>query len=988
MADPTGGTLVRMAADFPAVPATPAAERVLLLAGSSVEEVERQLQGSETDLLGRDDACAAPKGGPCRLAIVAPTVRQLTLARGIVAQGVPWRGRNDVWFTGAPLHSKHAPGQLAFLFPGLEQDFAPRVDDVAHHFGLVRPELGNTAVLGRHGLSVIAVGRILDAALRELGITPDLVAGHSVGEWNAMISAGIHPRDAFEQFAASFDTDAVRVPGLVFAALGCGAEQAAQVIDGLDDVVVSHDNCPHQSIICGEEAVVAATLDRLGAQGITGQVLPFRSGFHSPMLAPYLDRLLKGFAGLPVRPPTVPVWSATTVAPYPDDPAGVRDLAARHLLEPVRFGPLVRRLYEEGVRAFIQVGTGSLPGFVADALQGSAHLTMSSNIAKRSGLDQLRRVLAALWVEGWAPCFDRLPTCSSARPAKFHTAEHPVLAEFESVLQDVAAAARAIIDSWTATTARPVTRTDTTTTRQAARTHATTTRVLSLDTMPYLADHCLIRQPTDWPEAADRYPVVPMTTMLELIAEAARDLVPGRTVIGVRNFRALRFLAVAPPSTVTVDATLDGDGNVTVVINGFAQGTALLADGYPVPSDGSDRPLRAEGPCRVTAMALYEDRWMFHGPRFQGVVELGPIGDNGVRGVFAASSTPGALLDNAGQLLGFWIMERMPGNRVAYPTGIERVHWYGPRPRDGDQVSCVVRICSITDTEVVADLELQAGGRLWARIDRWISRRFCTDDVTWPILLFPEHSRIAQRQDGGWFLARDRWPDPGSRELIMRQYLSATERAEYSRRNPRAGRQWLLGRIALKDAVRQWLWDTGAGPMHPVEITVGNHASGRPWVAGPFAEAPEVSLAHTGSLAAALVGDPGRSPGVGIDIEQVTDRDERTVAAIFTDAERDLLDATCSSVAERPSWVTRFWTAKEAVAKAAGTGLGGRPQRFAVERVDGNRLLVTAGQGTPSRWVQTLLGVEPEPYAMAWTPQDDTDHAPGQLSAHAGGAPR
>ncbi|MFY9806572.1 MAG: 4'-phosphopantetheinyl transferase superfamily protein, partial [Pseudonocardiaceae bacterium] len=869
----------------------------------------------------------------------------------------PWRGRNDVWFTSAPLHSKPAPARLAFLFPGLEPEFTPRVDDVADHFGLVRPELGDTAVLGAHGLGVIAVGRILDAALRELGITPDLVAGHSVGEWNAMISAGVHPREAFDRFAASFDADALRVPGLVFAALGCGAGQAAQVIDGLDDIVVSHDNCPHQSIICGEEAAVAAALARLRMLGVTGQVLPFRSGFHSPMLAPYLGRIMEGFARLPVLSPTVPVWSATTVAPYPDDPAGIRELAARHLLEPVRFGPLVRRLYEEGVRAFIQVGTGSLPGFVADALQGSAHLTTAANTAKRSGLDQLRRVLAALWVEGWAPGFDRLPTCSSARPAEFHSAEHPVLAEFESVLQDVTAAARAIVDSWSATM-----------TRSIIRTHATTTRVLSLDTMPYLADHCLIRQPAEWPEAADRYPVVPMTTMLELMVDAAYDLVPGRTVVGVRDLRALRFLAVAPPATVTVDATLDADGNVAVVINGFARGTALLAAGYPVSPVASDRPLRAPAPCGVTAATLYTDRWMFHGPRFQGIAELGPIGDYGVRGVFTASSTPGALLDNAGQLLGFWIMKRMPANRLAYPTGIERVRWYGPQPRDGDQVSCVVRICSITETEVVADLELCVGGRVWARIDQWTSRRFCTDDVTWPILLFPERSLIAQRQVGGWFLARDRWPDPGSRELIMRQYLSSTERAEYSRRNPRAARQWLLGRVAVKDAVRQWLWDAGAGPMHPVEITVGNHPSGQPWVTGPFAEAPEVSLAHTGSQAAAMVGDPTFSPGVGIDIEHITPRDDRTVAAILTDAERDLLDGECASVAERSSWVTRFWTAKEAVAKATGTGLGGRPHQFAVEQVAEDRLLVTGGQGAPSRWVQTAVGAEPEPYAVAWTP--------------------
>jgi phosphopantetheinyl transferase len=213
----------------------------------------------------------------------------------------------------------------------------------------------------------------------------------------------------------------------------------------------------------------------------------------------------------------------------------------------------------------------------------------------------------------------------------------------------------------------------------------------------------------------------------------------------------------------------------------------------------------------------------------------------------------------------------------------------------------------------------------------------------------------------------------------MRRYLSAAERADYQRRTPRAARQWLLGRIAVKDAVRQWLWDAGAGPVFPIEVTVGNDASGRPHVAGPFDDPPQVSLAHTGSLAAALVGGPGRySPSVGIDIEQITYRDELTVAAILTEAERRLLDTLCSSVAERPSWVTRFWTAKEAIAKAAGTGLGGRPHKFAVQRVDGDRLLVAAGEGAPSRWVQTGVGSEPEPYAVAWTSPEAPGLAPEQ----------
>ena len=100
---------------------------------------------------------------------------------------------------------------------------------------------------------------------------------------------------------------------------------------------------------------------------------------------------------------------------------------------------------------------------------------------------------------------------------------------------------------------------------------------------------------------------------------------------------------------------------------------------------------------------------MFHGPRFQGVAELGPIGDNGVRGLFAASSTPGALLDNAGQLLGFWIMKEMP--RTDSPTRLGSSGCAGTVRGHATVIRslCVVRICSITDTEVVADLELQAG---------------------------------------------------------------------------------------------------------------------------------------------------------------------------------------------------------------------------------------------------------------------------------------
>jgi phosphopantetheinyl transferase len=213
-------------------------------------------------------------------------------------------------------------------------------------------------------------------------------------------------------------------------------------------------------------------------------------------------------------------------------------------------------------------------------------------------------------------------------------------------------------------------------------------------------------------------------------------------------------------------------------------------------------------------------------------------------------------------------------------------------------------------------------------------------------------------------LTRERWRDAATRELIARRYLGAEERAEYAGKNPRAQRQWLLGRIAVKDAVRRWLWDRGAGPVYPVQIRVRNAAGGRPLVDGPFDGPLPVSLAHTGTVAAALVGDVG-GPGVGIDVEQVADRGAAFEAAALSAAERDLLDRLGG---DRDAWLARFWTAREAAAKAAGTGLAGRPAAFAVERVSGERLLVGGS------WVRTLLF---DGHAAAWTIAPSTpDPAP------------
>ncbi|WP_240528807.1 type I polyketide synthase, partial [Streptomyces humi] len=399
-------------------------ERVLLLAEGTPERLAAALAADDSAVLAAGLASDRPhaQAGPARLGVVDPTAKRLALARRAVARGRAWQGRNDVWFRPAPLLGDTAHGKLAFVFPGLEGEFTPRVDDIATHFGLptvTAPATGELRVgdVGRHGFGVVGVGRLLDSALRRMGVVPDAVAGHSVGEWTAMAVAGLYSGAQVDAFMADFDPDAVTVPGLAFAAVGAPADRVVTALreDWADaGIVLSHDNAPGQSMVCGPDLAVAEFVRAFRADGVLCQVLPFRSGFHTPMLEPYLTPIREAAEGFRLHRPAVPVWSGTTAAPFPAAESEVRELFVRHLLQPVRFRQLVEGLYAAGHRAFVQAGPGQLASLIGDVLGDRDHLAVAANSPHRSGMAQLRRVATALWTAG-APV-------AAAAPAREETA--------------------------------------------------------------------------------------------------------------------------------------------------------------------------------------------------------------------------------------------------------------------------------------------------------------------------------------------------------------------------------------------------------------------------------------------------------------------------------------------------------------------------------------------------------------------------------------
>ena len=605
-------------------------------------------------------------------------------------RGKAWRGNHDMWFTPRGLAADG--GKLAFVFPGIEATFGPKVDDVARELGVaVPPEIAAATAAGIEtareleirGAGAFALGRLLAAAMARLNVVPDAIAGHSMGEWTGMVVSEMIPQAAADAFVRELQADTLDVPDVVFAAVGCSAEGAAAALDGLDDIAVSHDNCPHQSIVCGRRDRVAIAIERLNQRGVLCQELPFRSGFHSPLFAEYLAPHRAHLAGLALQTPRVPLWSATTAAPYPADADQIRALAIDHLVEPVKFRELVEHMYADGFRAFVQLGVGSLGGFVDDTLRGRDHVAIAA-AAPTSGASQLARVRAALFVDGF---IDELVT--EAEPARSQmqlqlgvplvkldgavpplalgTTAHrepagdPVIAELVATLDEAAAASRAVVDAY----------------RARERPSAVTIkRTLSVAQVPALIDHCFYRQPPGWSTVSDRYPVVPMTMTIGMMIDAARELRPDLIAIAVEDIRALRWLAVEPAVEISFHVKARDAELVDVEIPGYARATVRFAAAYPPAPAPSLPPLTSPRAAPHTAAEMYADRWMFHGPQYSGVVTLGPVGSDGVDGAIDVLPAPGALLDCAGQLMGWWVMQSETHDRLAMPVMIARIELF------------------------------------------------------------------------------------------------------------------------------------------------------------------------------------------------------------------------------------------------------------------------------------------------------------------------
>ncbi|MCK5880721.1 MAG: polyketide synthase dehydratase domain-containing protein, partial [Sinobacterium sp.] len=462
-----------------------------------------------------------------------------------------------------------------------------------------------------------------------------------------------------------------------------------------------------------------------------------------------------------------------------------------------------------------------------------------------------------------------------------------------------------------------------------------------------------------WPVVADKHPVIPLTMELMILKELAEEHFPALKAIAIEDVHAFNWLIVETPVDLNIHLNFQSLPYVDIEIEGYVKGRVKLAEKYPTPPTYKAYDLKGLRPAAVTAKQLYDDHWMFHGPAYQGVIELGPIANNGIRGRLQTPKGKGSLLDNMGQLAGYFVMEQ-DKDSLAMPIGIDKINFYADPSAVGECFDSEVKIQKLNDDECFSDLQLvDDRQQVRVSIDGWKTRRFKMDRRFWLQSKQADTRLLSEEISDGVLLFHDRYETAITRDYMQKRYLAVPEREAFATVSLRRRRNWLNGRIAAKDACKHFLWQQKdqVFSVYPKEICVLNDEHGAPHLSNNVSEILQqnlcVSIAHKDRYAIARVSDKP----IGVDIESIEVRSEEFVQLSFSSKEQTILESLLKDV-QRDEVLTRCWSAKECVAKQGGKGLEGSPKKFSVTAIDNEKIQIN------EQWVQTQ---KYDNYIIAWT---------------------
>lgn len=212
---------------------------------------------------------------------------------------------------------------------------------------------------------------VITARILGADIKPDMVAGHSLGEFSALVACGaLGFEDALKLVSAramAMQKACELKPSTMAAIIALPDEKVEEICANTPGVVVcANFNCPGQIVISGEIDAIAAACDAAKAAGAK-RALPLKVGgaFHSPLMEPAREELAGAIEATEFHAPSCPIYQNVDAKPH-TDPAEIKANLVAQLTSPVRWTQTVLNMISDGATEFVEFGPGKvLQGLVS-----------------------------------------------------------------------------------------------------------------------------------------------------------------------------------------------------------------------------------------------------------------------------------------------------------------------------------------------------------------------------------------------------------------------------------------------------------------------------------------------------------------------------------------------------------------------------------------------------------------------------------------------
>ncbi len=418
---------------------------------------------------------------------------------------------------------------------------------------------------------------------------------------------------------------------------------------------------------------------------------------------------------------------------------------------------------------------------------------------------------------------------------------------------------------------------------------------------PIFEHHALGRNVSEEDPTLVGLPISPLTVSVEILAEGAALLEPGRIVTGMRNMRSQRWIMLdGTPPVVELTAEQIEPGVVDVKMREAETGRplrpvwmdaiVLFGDVYPPAEPALPFHLNNPTVSKWVPKSLYP--WgMFHGPLLRALISIDQTAANGASAtmeilrhdvLFDQEKTPHFVLDpvtldGAGQLVSFWSQEQLDPVCDFFPYKFETLKCFAAMPPAGTKIEGRIIVHEVTEKAVRCDLEvLDLAGSVLYRLENWEDRRFPQWKDLWAFRISPQKAFLSAATDellgpnpgsGPTACCRlDRFP-PGYLEasfgvwqkMLALLILSRRERESfYAIESDSQRSEWLVDRCVAKDAVRMLVQKVTGLSLFPADIEISGDVHRSPKVEGGWTVRlgvkPALIVGHIDGIAVAAAG--------------------------------------------------------------------------------------------------------------------------------------